>query len=347
MKVKFTKNTIIEQIQDQPIKKRRWDRWIYLGVLLFLLLTFFRWLLAPWFFGYAHGVLLQDQHDVQFTHDVEIIEYEIKENDFIRKGDTLFAFKKYSKENHSSNYKNDSLQILVKNNDKNGDLIAIEAQIEKRKLFLKALFKRLNYWKSERTHKEKLVYLDVITPNELANVDRSIDDVSYEIATVKAELQALENELSKILKNNYTSSYLDRTNLNYNYEKNYYIAPVDGQIDRIIIPEKQICYRTDKVFSIVKSNYFVRAYIDVSDLNDFEVGDNVLVILPYKSDELKGKVNKIYAVSEIKDEVINDDALVEYKHGVAVEVIPASCEGWEKLKVSKIPIKIRKDRLKI
>lgn len=342
MKVKFTKDIVVDNSQPEKAKKRRWDRWLYLGILILLLGSFIKWLTTPWIFNYAHGILLQEQYDVKFTHDIRILNYQIQEDDYVLKGDTLFSYEKYDENSNNNNIHLDSLKVLRDNNNSKGDLIAIEAQIEKRRLFLIALKKRLNYWLAERTKKEKLVYLNVITQNELANVDRSVDDTNYEIATVQAEYQTLIQERLKLLQNVSNSNRLNEVGFHLSNRKSYFISPVDGKVDRIVVQENQVCYKPEKVFSIIKPIYYVRAYIDMSDLDEFEVGDDVVIVLPYGYKNLAGKVSKMYAVSETKDDVIVDNSIIDYKHGVVVEILPSNCKGWDKLKVSNIPVKVRK-----
>lgn len=347
MKVRFTKDIVVDNSQPEKSKKRRWDRWLYLGILIILLGSFIKWLTTPWIFNYAHGILLQEQYDVKFTDDIRVLNYQIQEDEYVLKGDTLFSYEKYDENSNHRNLHQDSLQILKDYNNGKDALIAIEAQIEKRKLFLIALRKRLNYWLSERTKKEKLVYLNVITQNELANVDRSVDDTKYEIATIQAEYQTLLAERLKMLQSISSDNHLNKVGFHYANRKSFFISPFTGKVDRIIVQENQVCYKPDKVFSIIKPVYYVRAYIDMSDLDEFEIGDDVIVVLPYGHKNLAGKVNKMYSVSEIKDEVIVDNTIIDYKHGVVVEILPTNNTGWDKLKVSNIPVRVRKGIINI
>lgn len=342
MKVKFTKDVVVDNSLPDKIKKRKWDRWLYLGVLFLLIGSFIRWLTTPWFFDLAHGILLQEQYDVKFTDDIRILEYNIREDEYVLKGDTLFSYQIYDDNANINKSHQDSLKVIKDDGDRKNSLIDIESQIEKRRLFLIALKQRLSYWQAERVKKEKLVYLDVITQNELANVDRSVDDTKYEIATIQAEYQTLIEERLKLLQAVSTANRLDRVGFHINNRTSYFVSPVDGSIDRIVIQESQVCYKPEKVFSIIKPIYYVRAYIDMSDLDEFEVGDEVVIVLPYGQKNLAGKVSKMYAVSETKDEVIVNNSIIDYKHGVVIEILPANCEGWDKLKVSNIPVKVRK-----
>lgn len=346
MRIKFSKSSeVTGEIAPVKVKRRRWDRWIYLGILMLLLITFFRWLVTPWFFDSAQGTLLQQQYDVQFAYDIRILEYNVSEDQTVKVGDTLFFYEKYREEFRNSSF--DSIQLLLKQNDSGTSLIALESQIEKRRLFLIDLQKRLEYWKSERERKEKLVYLNVITSNELSNVERSIDDIAYHIASTKAEYQVLLQERQRLQEKLNTNSILGQRGIGLAHQKTVFVAPVEGKIDRLRIQEKQICYREDVVTSIIHPDYFVRAYIEMSDLNNFKVDDDVVVLLPYDYKKLAGKVRKIYSVSELKDNIVFEAKLNDRKYGIVVEIIPADSKGWSEVTVSNIPVRIRKGKIKI
>lgn len=349
MNIKFDKKVVQQQeFKEEPLKKRRWDRWIYLAVLVFLVVSFFKWLTTPWFFNFAEGVLLQQQYDVQFANDIRILQYNVTEDQQVKAGDTLFVYKnEKTGAEHSTTYTQDSIQLVLKNDGSKASIISLQSEIDKRRLFLIDLEKRLKYWKGERQQKEKLVYLNVITSNELANVDRSIDDVTHQIATLKAEHQVLLNQKAQIQATQQTSNNLSNQSLAVAHQQTVFVAPVSGKVDRLRIPVQQVCYKQDKVLSLIHPEYFVRAYIDMEDLADFKVNDDVVVVLPYGSTNLVGKVNKVYAVSELKDDVLPQNTINSQKHGVVLEIVPADTNGWKQLTVSNIPVKVRKGRINI
>lgn len=346
MKIKFSKNAeVIGDRGPAKIKRRRWDRWVYLGILTFLLFSFFRWLITPWFFDSAQGTLLQQQYDVRFGYDVRILEHQVSEGQTVHVGDTLFFYERHGEERHNSSY--DSVQLLVRQNDARTSIIAIDGQIEKRRLVLIELRERLAYWKSEWERKEKLVYLDVITPNELANVDRSVDDIAYQIASTEAEYRVLIQERHRLSEGLDTSHMLGRQGIGLAHQKMAFVAPTEGRIDRWRVQEKQVCYKEQVAASIIHPQYFVRAYIEMSDLDRFREGDDVVVVLPYGHKKLAGKVRKMYSASELKDDIVFEAKIDEKKYGVVVEIIPAGNKGWDEIRVSNIPVRIRKGKIKI
>lgn len=345
MKITYTQSVkAIENIEETPLKRRRWDRWLYLIVLFILSGSLIRWLLWPWVFNTADGLLFQDQFDVRFTRDIRIVAYKVAEKQRVKIGDTLFFYEE-SREQLVHGLQ-DSLHFEMQANEKRGQLIALEAQISKRKLFAQDLRKRLAYWISERARKEKLVYLGVITANELANVDRSIDDVSYQLSTIETEHKVLTRELQQLQQSSGTNRELGLSRLRVHETVKAYVAPVAGTIDRLRTVEEGVSYKQEVVTSVIDSNYMVRAYIDVKDLDKFQINDEVVVLLPYSNKKLQGSVTQLYSVMEDKDQAlfspINDN-----KYGVVVEVKPADKKGWDQIAASNIPVKIRKGRVNL
>ncbi len=330
-------------IKEDPPKRRVWDRRIYLTILAVLAVTFVRWLIWPLIFNTADGILRQDQYDTQFTNDIRILSYKVQEKERVNIGDTLFFYEE--RREGRPNPEQDSLQWEIQQQNKLGELIALDAQIEKRALLRTELKNRLAYWRAEKLRKEKLVYLGSITPNELANVDRSIDDVSYQLTTIDAEFKVLRSERIQ------RQAALDQSRqLGFMHLQQAerlvkpYVSPVAGIVDRLRVPKDGICYKQEVVASIVNSSYMVRAYINVKDLEKFRLDDDVVVVLPYGNKMLQGSITQLYDVMEDKDKILFN-SIDNNKYGVVVEVKPKELKGWDTLKGSNIPVKIRKGRL--
>ena len=346
MKIQFDKKIIPpNEVKVESLKKRRWDRWLYLAILIFLVVSFLKWLVTPLFFNSAQGTLLQQQYDVQFANDIRILQYHVAEDSMVKVGDTLFRYENLM--GNRTTFTQDSIQTALRSIESQSTVIALNSQIEKRKLFLIDLQKRLQYWKAQRQEKEKLVYLNVISSGELAAVDRTIDDLTSQIATNRTELTVLVNEKASIGTGMDNRNFLSSKELAAAHQSTYFIAPVAGRVDRLRIPVQQICYRQEKVLSLLYPQFYVRAYIDMGDLDQFKVGDDVVVVLPYGHTNLQGRVEKMYAVSELKDDIIFDTDLSDKKHGIVVDIVPSSKKGWNSLTVSNIPVKIRKGKINL
>lgn len=342
MEINFNDNKITEESYEKPAKKRRWDRWIYLAVLALIAFSVLRWLISSWFFNYADGFLKQQQFDVKFTSDIRILKYNVKEGSSVKKGDTLFSYEFYDT-NFRREIVQDSLKNLVDNTTFENQVASINSQINKKRSLVADMKKRVAFWQSEKKRKEKLVYINQITPNELANVDRSIDDLTYEIASLNADIKALSNEMEKISSINIHKNLLAQEENRASTIQNYYISTVNGTTDRFRVTDGQVAYKSDIVTSIVHKRQFVQAYIDISDIDEFHEGDKVAIKLPYGFNKtLTGQVKKIYSISEIKDNTLINKTLNDSKYGVVIDIVPIDGKSWETVKISNIPVKVRK-----
>ena len=346
MDIQFTPNITEDETKvSHVVPRRRWDRWLYIAILVVLFGSLLKWLIYPCFFDLSEGILLQQQYDINFAEDIRILEYHVEDGNEVKVGDTLFV---YELQNNTYPANQDSISLMLDRDKDRTLLIELNAEIEKRQLFIWQHKKRLKYWKSEKNRKEQLVYLNAITPNELANVDRSIDDVSSQIATLNAEYAVLIKQRKQI--SNYLQSRSDMQykDMQLKSSHSYFVSPVEGQVDRLRTPLNQINYKKDIVASIIRPEYIVRAYIDIDRLNNFRIGDLVSVILPYQHTKLEGEVSKVYMVSESKDPYFLDTTMKD-KLGIVMEIIPSSGNKpeWVQLGVSNIPVKIRKFKIQL
>ncbi|MCW3170738.1 hypothetical protein OMO38_19585 [Chryseobacterium sp. 09-1422] len=343
MNIDFTKDSIHEDLYHQPLKKRKWDRWIYLAILLLILFSLLRWIISSWIFNYADGFLMQQQFDVKFTNDIRIVNYHTTEGNTIEKGDTLFSYELYSDLAMFKSLKQDSIKNLVNDVALQNDLAAFEAEIAKKNILLQDIQSRILHWKSERKLKESLVYLDQITPVELSTTDRQIDDLQFQYQSVNAEISALRYQKSALLSTNLKKNTLvNNQNKSSNF-KNFYISPIAGNLDRFRIAAGQAAYKSEIITSITHQGQFIRAYINVEDLDDFHEGDPVSIKLPYGfNSELTGKVKKMYSISEIRDTSTINTAVKDEKYGVVMDIVPIDGKTWENVKISNIPVKVRK-----
>ncbi|WP_027387844.1 HlyD family secretion protein [Chryseobacterium gregarium] len=343
MEINFNNDNVTSEVYEKPVKKRKWDRWIYFAILLLILGSLLRWIISSWVFDYADGFLKQQQFDVKFTNDIRILNYNISEGSAVKKGDTLFSYEFFSDANIRKNSKQDSIKNLIDNTGFENNLVSINAEISKKNLLSDDLRGRIGFWKSEKKRKEKLVYINQITPNELANVERSIDDLQYELSSLQADIKALNNEKTKLLSINSVKNSLLTANNNVLKVQNFYISPTNGTADRFRVTNGQVAYKSDIITSIIHEGQFVRAYIDINDLDEFNEGDKVEIKLPYGFNKtLKGKVKKIYSISELKDASLLNKNINDNKYGVVVDIVPLDGNSWKAVKISNIPVKVRK-----
>lgn len=349
MEIDFSKReeiTTAEDVKETPVKKRKWDRYLYLGIFFILLLSFLNWLVSPWIFNYADGLVVQDRYEAKFSDDIKVLQYNVKEGQYVRKGAPIFTYEYLQKSNEIiENSKEDSIKIVLDENKAKGDLINVDANIEKRRQFMVDLQKRLNFWKADRTKKEKLVYLNVINPNEISTVDRTIDDISYQLATIKAEYIVLQKERELMLRNINRNTNIASTKIEHFVQQKMatFYAPISGKIGRLRVYAGQIATKNEIVTAVLKPDFFVKAYIEVDDLEHFKLNDKVAIKLPYGRDnKISGRISKIYTESEAKEDNILKPDPNESRYGIVMEVVPIDKKAWSKIQVSNIPIKVRK-----
>lgn len=333
-----------EPVVAEPKKKRRWDRWLYLSVLALLLLSFIKYITWPWIFFSADGVLYSDQFDVKFMQDIRLLSIETKEGASVKAGDTLFFYEEYRLDNQGQT--RDSLEVEMKANGNAGSLIAVQGQLAKRKLLRKEAQKRLQFWQQEFKRKQELVYLGVLQTGELSTIERTMDDIQFQINAYQAEIQALQGELVQLQRLAGQGHQLALSKAGIQVKPQVYISPKSGLVDRIRIRQQDVAYKQEIITSIVDSSYTVRAYIDFADLERFKVGDEVMVMLPYGNRKLQGHITKMYTVGEDKERILFN-ALDQEKYGVVVEVKPIEEGAWGDLRASNMPVKIRKGRVNL
>lgn len=342
MKIQFNRSSKeVFASNEAPLKKRRWDRWLYFIVFIVIAVSFLSWLLSPLFYDKADGVLLQDHFGIKFSSDIRIIDYKVAEGENVKRGDTLFVYERYTAGRETS-FRQDSLLQLARGGDYQSNIIAVEGQIAKREIFMQELAKRLEFWENQQKRKEKLVYLDVITPNELANVDRTIDDISYNLKATEAEYKAFKDELNKLRFRMKNIQALNMQSIEETHRSQYFLAPIDGKIDRIKTALDEVVYRGDEITAIIQPKFFVKAFLRMSELDQFSLGDEVTVILPYKHKNLKGRVTNTDSISELKDEVMLLRRYEDPNYGGVIKISADDEERWEDLNYSNIPVKIKK-----
>lgn len=343
MEISFTKNTDAQEVYNKP-PKRNWDRYIYLAILIVIVGSLLKYLISGWIFNSADGLLLQEQFDVKFSDDIRILNYTHQEGEMIRKGDVLFTYELFTDDTEKKKHAEDSLKNLESGEKDAGKLAELAALKESKAALLGDLQKRKAFWAEERKRKKQLVYLNQISSTELLTVDRDIDNIQFEIDKISSEIHVLNAEIKSMkLMFQKTGMMSQRLQTADSSGERIYRSMVNGRADRYRVSPGQVCYKTDIVTSLVSSGQFVRAYIDISDLDDFTEGDLVAIKLPYGFDNtIQGKIKKIYSVSEIKDLNLITEQFPGSKLGVVIEIVPLAGKSWPEVKVSNIPVKVRK-----
>jgi multidrug resistance efflux pump len=289
--------------EDTKKIKYNWDRVIYIvfltGVLLFLGYYFTNKIL----FIKANGQVLFENVIVRLTDDCRVLWYNKKEDDIVKKGDSLFTYT-LDKDNIWGNY---SLPgNVIKTTvvpawewmDK--EKFQLQEQIElnnieiaKNKTLIKAFEKELQQLKNE-------VILDVLPHDRLQYVQNQILTLETDIKKLNSEnteynqliakLDAIPRQPPKPI----NSGGMGSVNNNLADSIRVFYSPFDGTVTRIYTQQFEVALKSDQIMAIHKNNpMYIKGYFNQEDLNFFKEGDQVDIQFPDGS-KSKALIRRFY-----------------------------------------------------
>ncbi len=307
------KASVIRGIKEEkPRKRKNWDRLIYLAIFILLLLSLFVYILRKNLYAYSLGEVITERFEVTRPDDIQVVNYFVQENDTVKAGDTLFA------------YRNDKDGLFVGaggtgrtftfNNmviDKPNEWVIKERANTKKTISLKAIEAREyeSSYKTIMSEIEKLkmeVHLDVTSPAVLSEKRAQAGQIKVYEEKVRSEISFLYQYLKQLDEfeteyRNYqksVSSGPGGVNGSEYDDKLYYITPVSGIITKISRPAFEISYRQEIILLISNlDKVFIRAYIEQNDLPYFAQGD--LVDIRFMDGaQSKGRITEFYVNTE-------------------------------------------------
>ena len=310
----FKKSTskirVLEEVR--PTKKKvNWDRLIYLTALLVVLGIVLFVVGKSNLFIRGEGQVLFKKLEIQFTQDVQIIEFLKSEGDSVEVGDTLFRF--YDENSVNQLVSPDASQTLKIISSDNLDWIireriTTEKKIELSKIQIDEYNRLTDATKYERQRIEKEVYLDVypaakldVYTTRLIDYSSAIESANEEIIFFKKYLKHLvlqeKLERSKIHQQNAIANNIQPVVLNA------CISPVKGTITQIRKENFEVALESDVIMSIHKpTNLYIKAFYNQEDVKHLHQGDVVDVRFP-DGTESYGILQRFYSATyQLPDE---------------------------------------------
>ncbi len=337
---KSNKSTL-RVLKEPVIKKKRmsFDRALYLIVIAVGLFFLLRYVINKTTVINADGQVLMAKVDVNFTHDIRLLKFNVFEGDTIKRNQQLFTYLEDQFDNDGTVY----FSNKERTQNKAKRELDLRFKIRSKQIQIKAQKDKVYVIKTNKEKIINLVLLDVYTIDKLNEITSQINDENAKLALLKSELALLYEQL-RLLKD-------DNSPLNASYGfgnegaiNSSYLAPIKGVIGQISVNEKETCYRTDNVLTIHNpEQVFIKAYFDLDEIKNVNVEDEVIIEFPDKT-KSKGIINKYYVSTYALPEEFQK-TYEPTERSIVVEIIPLNnLERKQWAKYHKLNILIKKNR---
>lgn len=281
---------ILEEIRP-PKKKINWDRVIYLIILICSIFAILLMVLKKHIFVKGEGQVLFKKLDIQYTQDIQIVDFVHHEGDSVEVGDTLFLFYDEATFQNRPIPADGHLQSKVKISSDNLDWITRERISTEKKIEIAAIQIReaeefIEMLNEQGVRIEQEVYLDVYPVTKLEeNIDRR-SRFQNEILIAQKEIEYLQKYLQGLTVQEYLERrLLDRKNtlpsMGSHRNVQAYVSPVNGVITRTYKENYEVALESEIILSIHKpTNLYIKAFYDQKDLRHLSEGDLVDVKFP-------------------------------------------------------------------
>ncbi|NND09264.1 MAG: HlyD family efflux transporter periplasmic adaptor subunit [Saprospiraceae bacterium] len=305
-----SKIRVLEEVR--PVKRKiNWDRTIYLTALLIVLGIVLFVAGRSNFFIRGEGQVLFKKLEIQFTQDVQIIEFIKSEGDSVSVGDTLFRYYDENSVNQLVSkvtgnpikiISSDNLDWIVR------ERITTEKRIELAKIQIDEQERLINMTKGEKKRVEKEVYLDVYPAAKLDKYTTRLIDYASNIESAKEEILFYKKYLNHlVLQEKLERSKIHQQNAIANNIQpvilHAYVSPVKGTITQIRKENYEVALESDVIMSIHKpTNLYIKAFYDQEDVKHLHQGDVVDVRFP-DGTESYGILQRFYSATyQLPDE---------------------------------------------
>ncbi|WP_412984630.1 HlyD family efflux transporter periplasmic adaptor subunit [Pontimicrobium sp. IMCC45349] len=336
-----SKKSTLRVLKEPVIKKKHmsFDRALYLIIIAVGLFFLLKYIIDKTTVINANGQVLMSKVDVNFTHDIRLLKFNVFEGDTIESNQRLFTYLEdqfdndgtvyFSNQERTQNKAKKELELRFKVRSKQ---IQIRAQKNKIKLLTDNKEKTIN-----------LVLLDVYTIDKLNDITSHINAETVKLDLLKSEIALLYEQL-RYLKD-------DKNPLNVSYGfgegkevNSSYLAPIKGVIGQISVNENETCYRTESVLTIHNpEQVFIKAYFDLDEIKNINVMDEITIQFPDKT-KSKGIINKYYVSTYALPEEFQK-TYEPTERSIVVEVIPLNnLEKQKWAKYHKLNVLIKKSK---
>ncbi len=345
----------IKALKDIRPKKKKinWDRLLYMFILFSGIGYVLFYVIYSLTFVKGEGQVLFRKLDIQFTQDIQIIDFYKFEGDTVNVGDTLFYYQGEDllKGNQANKYVNKTTTHRIDNDWYARERINTLRKIEVAKIELKKSQNLLSNTLTEKERIKKEIYLDVYSADKLDGYVHSELKITADIASLKKEIDFHQEYLWILSKNKkLEEAAAVRDSLAgmriYNSRlpmKQFYTSPVKGTITRIFKENFEVALESEIVMTVHKpTNLFIKAFYEQKDLKHLQEGDIVKIKFP-DGTRSEGVLQRFYfATYKLPDEF--QKKYEPLTRSIAADIVPLHESDLEKWKAFyKLNVKISKN----
>ena len=333
-------NSKIRVLQEvrAPKPKINWDRVIYFALLIGGVLMALFFVIKANFFIRGEGQVLFKKLDIQFTQDIQIVEFIRNEGDSVEIGDTLFMYYDedavngmgHSVSSKSQVLRNDNMEWIAR------EMLMTEKRIELSRIEIREFEELTRITIIEKDRIEKEVFLDIYPASKLDVYVHRLIDYQAHITSEKEEIRYQQKYLrylrgqEKIESDNLEQERLLNAGISPVVLRAY-ASPVKGTITQVLKEDFEVALESEIVMSIHKpTNLYIKAFYDQKDLKHLRQGDVVEITFP-DGTESYGILQRFYSATyKLPDEF--QKRYEPLTRSIAADIIPIDEIELEKWK---------------
>ena len=297
--ISFKRNeSVLRGLEIQKEKKsktpRNWDRIVYFVLLLVLAFFLIRYLINSIFYIEADGQILFDNVEIRNTTDCRVTNFYVKEGEEVCIGDSLFS---YIPDKPAGGFNSFGSYEFAMNQQKKGDVSWSEKEIFQAKEDIKLnKFMMTEKLKMKKLYEKELdrirneVMLDVLPRNRLDDQMSKINQLDYEIESLKGKNQLLQASLAQLKSmirdlsaNGNGSIEGDKGGIGSgNHQGNLiFYSPLEGTITNVLKNQFEVALKDEQILSIHRpQNVFIKGFFKQEDLKSLSIEDVVKLEFP-------------------------------------------------------------------
>ena len=323
-------NSKIRVLQEVRAPKPRvnWDRVIYFTILIGSVLLGIFLLIKANLFVRGEGQVLFKKLDIQFTQDIQIVDFIRNEGDSVAIGDTLFLYYDEDALNHIGENSTEKNVVLRNDNMEwiTREILMTEKRIQLSRIEIKEINELIRITSEEKDRIEKSVVLDIYPASKLDTYVHRLIDYRARVVAEQEEIRYQQRYLhylkgQEILEKEHLETERLLNAQGVPLVLKAYTSPVKGTITQVLKEDFEVALESEIVMSIHKpTNLYIKAFYDQKDLRHLREGDVVDVTFP-DGTESYGILQRFYfATYRLPDEF--QKKYEPLTRSIAADIIP-------------------------